>query len=170
MTIGRQLILHIATSSDGFISTKTDGLEWLPQSSETEDYGMGTFMQTVDCVLIGRRTWDIISQFEGEQFAEFDRHILSRTSHDAVDFIGELKMKSGKNIWLIGGGLLNEECLRADLIDKIVITQIPIELGEGIPVFGRLGVRLPNSWLKESEIEFSEGIIQTTWKPVMGTN
>lgn len=164
MAGSRRVIVHIATSLDGFIATKDDGLDWLPHPSGSEDYGMGEFMQSVDCVLIGRRTWDIISQFEEEQFTDFDRHILSRKSHDAIELIRELKIKSGMDIWLLGGGILNGECLQANLVDEVVITRIPIELGDGIPVFGELGVDLPSAWIKESEACFPNEIVQTTWK------
>jgi dihydrofolate reductase len=165
----RRVILHIATSLDGFIATLDDGLEWLPEASELEDYGMEKFMQTIDCVLIGRRTWDIISQFEEEQFTEFERHIISRRTHNAIDFIRDLKNKSGKNIWLLGGGILNGECLQAELIDEIVVTQIPIELENGIPVYGKYGIHLSDSWKRDSETKFAGDITQIIWKPVTST-
>ena len=165
MSKERQIILHIATSSDGFIATLDDGLEWLPKPSDSEDYGINKFMKTVDCVLIGRRTWDVISQFEEEQFTELERHIISRRTHDGVEFIRELKKKSGLNIWLLGGGILNGECLQSDLIDEIVITQIPIELKEGIPAFGKFGCQIPDSWNKVSEKRFPKDIIQIVWTP-----
>ena len=167
MIDSRQVILHIATSSDGFIATQDDGLEWLPDPSESEDYGMGEFMRTIDCVRIGRRTWDVINQFEDDQFTEFERHIISRRTHNAIDFIRDLKNKSGKNIWLLGGGILNAECLQEDLIDKIVITQFPIKLDNGIPVFGKYGIDLPDSWIKDSEEKFTGNITQTIWKPII---
>jgi len=163
----RRLLLHIATSSDGFIATKDDGLDWLPQPGDSEDYGMGEFMQTVECVVIGRRTWDVISQFEDEQFPGFERHILSRSTHKGIMFIEQLKNKSGKDIWLLGGGILNGECLQANIIDEIVITQFPLQLKEGIPVFGALGVDLPDTWGIEKQTEFAKGVTQTKWKPVV---
>ena len=168
----RRLVLHIATSSDGFIATKDDGLDWLPhpQLNDSEDYGMNDFMQTVDCVVIGRRTWDVISKFEEEQFPEFERHILSRSTHQGIMFIEQLKNKSGKDIWLLGGGILNSECLQANIIDEIVITQFPIQLKEGIPIFGTLGVRLPNTWMIENQIQFAKDVTQTNWKPVLKTD
>ncbi|HIF16161.1 MAG TPA: hypothetical protein EYQ85_02785 [Candidatus Poseidoniales archaeon] len=166
----RRVILHIATSRDGFIATLDDGLEWLPEPSESEDYGMVAFMQTIDCVLIGRRTWDVISQFEEEPFKEFERHILSRKTHSAVDLIQDLKRKPGRNIWLLGGGVLNGECLQAESIDEIVITQFPLELETGIPVFGKYGIHLPDSWEKESETKFAGDVVQIIWKPVVSLN
>jgi|TARA_B110000881_G_scaffold218147_1_gene237064 dihydrofolate reductase len=163
----RRLTLHIATSSDGFIATTDDGLEWLPQPSGAEDYGMGAFMETVDCVIIGRKTWDVIRHFEEEQFPNFERHILSYSTHDGTAFISELKQKRGKGIWLLGGGILNEECLKANIIDEIVITKFPVELGEGIPVFGALGDCLPPQWEKVSQHLFSDGEIQSVWIPTV---
>lgn len=160
----RRIILNIATSQDGFIATNGDGLDWLPQPTDGEDYGLAEFMKSVDCVLIGRRTWDVISQFEEDQFLDFDRHIFSRSTHDAIEYITKLKIKPGKDIWLLGGGILNGECLQAGIIDEIIITQIPIVLDEGIPVFGLLGVELNNSWKEVSKMNYGNGIVRTSWK------
>jgi len=165
----RRLVLHIATSSDGFIATKDDGLDWLPQLEGTEDYGMGEFMQSVECVVIGRRTWDVISQFKEEQFPGFERHILSRSTHQGIPFIKQLKSKSGKDIWLLGGGILNGECLQANLIDEIIITQFPVKLKEGIPLFGILGVDLPDSWAIETQTKFANDVTQSKWKAIVKT-
>ena len=77
-----------------------------------------------------------------------------------------MKKKSGKNIWLLGGGILNGECLQAELIDEIVVTQIPIELENGIPVYVNYGIHLPDSWEKNSETKFVGDITQIIWKPV----
>ena len=166
----RRLVLHIATSSDGFIATKDDGLEWLPQLDGSEDYGMRDFMQTVECVVIGRRTWDVISQFDEEQFPGFEQHILSRSTHQGILFIQQLKNEPGRDIWLLGGGILNGECLQADLIDEIVITQFPILLEEGLPVFGNQGVDLPDSWGIETQTEFANDVTQTKWIPIVRTD
>ena len=166
----RLVILHIATSKDGFIATLDGGLDWLPGPTGNEDYGLGEFMETIDCILIGRRTWDVISQFEEEPFTNFERHILSRKTHNAVDLIHDLKRKSGGHIWLLGGGVLNGECLQAEVIDEIIITRFPIELETGIPVFGKYGIHLPDSWKKESETKFVGDITQIIWKPFAGLN
>ena len=166
----RRVILHIATSKDGFIATLDDGLDWLPGPTGNEDYGLGEFMETIDCVLIGRRTWDVISQFEEEPFTNFERHIISRKTHNAVDLIHDLKSKSGSHIWLLGGGVLNGECLQAEVIDEIIITRFPIELETGIPVFGKYGIHLPDSWQKESETKFVGDVTQIIWKPFVSVN
>jgi dihydrofolate reductase len=166
----RKVILHIATSKDGFIATLDDGLDWLPGPEGDEDYGLGEFMETIDCVLIGRRTWDVISQFEEEPFSNFERHILSRKTHSAVDLIHDLKIKSGEHIWLLGGGVLNGECLQAEVIDEIIITRFPIELETGIPVFGKYGIDLPDSWEKKSETKFAGDVTQLIWKPFVSVN
>ena len=166
----RRVILHIATSKDGFIATLDGGLDWLPGPTGNEDYGLGEFMETIDCVLIGRRTWDVISQFEEEPFTNFERHIISRKTHNAVDLIHDLKSKSGSHIWLLGGGVLNGECLQAEVIDEIIITRFPIELETGIPVFGKYGIHLPDSWQKESETKFVGDVTQIIWKPFVSVN
>jgi hypothetical protein len=51
-----------------------------------------------------------------------------------------------------------------------VITQFPLELETGIPVFGKYGIHLPDSWEKESETKFAGDVVQIIWKPVVSLN
>jgi dihydrofolate reductase len=157
------MVLHIATSEDGFIATEDDGLDWLPQPNEVEDFGMKAFMDTVDCVVMGRRTWEVAQTLEEKPFEAYDRHVCSRQTGRAEDLVHSLKIKPGGVIWLLGGGELNASLLEAGLIDTIVMTQIPVTLTNGIPLFGSLGTGLPNGWRPTLTKEFDGGIVQTTW-------
>lgn len=163
MTSQRPMVLHIATSEDGFIATEDDGLDWLPQPNEVEDFGMKAFMRTVDCVVMGRRTWEVAQTLEENPFEAYDRHVCSRQSGRAEDLVHSLKNKPGGVIWLLGGGHLNASLLEAGLIDTIVITKIPVTLTNGVPLFGRLGTDLPEGWHPTTKRDFDAEIVQTTW-------
>ena len=162
-SVPRPVVLHIAASLDGFIATMDDGLDWLPAPDETEDFGMNAFMATVDTVLMGRRTWDITREFEEQPFADMDLHVLSRSSHDAVQLVNDLKAMKGGTIWLIGGGLLNASLLSANLVDEVVVTTIPVMLERGIPLYGPLGTALAGPWAPVDTVHFDGGIVQTKW-------
>lgn len=162
-SVPRPVVLHIAASLDGFIATMDDGLDWLPAPNETEDFGMNAFMATVDTVLMGRRTWDITREFEEQPFADMDLHVLSRSSHDAVQLVNDLKAMKGGTIWLIGGGLLNASLLSANLVDEVVVTTIPVMLERGIPLYGPLGTALAGPWAPVDTVHFDGGIVQTKW-------
>jgi len=161
--MSRPLVLHIAASLDGFIATEDDGLDWLPSPDDTEDFGMKAFMSTVDTVLMGRRTWDVTREFEEQPFGDMQLHVLSRSTHNAVDLAHRLKALEGGTIWLIGGGLLNASLMSADLIDEVVVTTIPIALEQGIPLLGPLGTALPETWTPVDTVQYSGGIVQTRW-------
>ena len=156
----RRVVLHIAASLDGFIATSDDGLEWLPEPNADEDFGMIQFMAEVDCVLMGRRTWDVTKSFDQSHFNGMKVHVFSRQSNDAIEFTRNLKTTQGKTIWLIGGGDLNASLLKANLVDEIVITYIPVELVQGIPLYGSLGVDYHETWEHVETVNFANGIRQ----------
>jgi dihydrofolate reductase len=62
-------------------------------------------------------------------------HKVEIISEDAADFIRRLKQEDGKDICMMGGGLLAKSLFEADLIDEIGFNIHPVLLGSGIPVF-----------------------------------
>jgi dihydrofolate reductase len=145
----RNVILYIATSLDGFIAKKDGGLDWLETfpHPKKEDYGYVKLLNRIDTTLMGKNTFDFVAQYEGPfPYPNSTNYVFSNSdiesdlpiqiiSGDAVAFLKDLKQLPGKDIWLIGGGRLNASFANAGLIDEIIITQIPVYLGEGIPVF-----------------------------------
>ena len=148
----RKIILYIATSLDGFIADKNHGLDWLESfpHPEGEDYGYADLMTHIDTTLMGRNTFRILEDFAGPFPYPDTKNYVFSTSLKAtnlpvdlvetgpVAFVKDLKNQRGKDIWLIGGGKLNTTLANAGLIDEIILTQIPVFLGQGIPVFGEL--------------------------------
>lgn len=170
----RKLILYIATSMDGFIADQNHGLDWLEKfpHPEGEDYGYADLMQRIDTTLMGRNTFAFLEKLDGPfPYPDAKNYVFSRSlkstnlpveiiSDDAVAFVSDLKTQSGKDIWLIGGGKLNATLANAGLIDEIILTQIPVFLGQGIPVFSGLekAFSLPTKTLRTYE----EGVAQVT--------
>ena len=174
MSQQRDLILSIAVSDDGFIATPDGGLDWLPQPRAEEDYGHAEFLERIDCVVMGRNAWEFVSDHDGgDYFSQFDCHVLSREDivegfwmGDGIGYIHELKEQDGLDIWLVGGGILSGECLEAGIIDEVILTEAPLTLGEGLPLFGEYGTTVPDSWSRVSERKFSDGLIQKTFRPL----
>lgn len=144
----RRLMLYIAASLDGYIATADEDLEWLLSVEGEGDNGFSEFYDTVDTILLGRKTYDWIMTHEGQNFPYKGKecYVFSRTPHDrtehvtflsedAVSFAASLKNKPGKAIWLVGGGLLLDEFLRRDAINEIILNIAPALLGKGIPLF-----------------------------------
>src|SRR5437016_3185929 len=118
MTKHRKVIVHIATSADGYIARPDGDLEWLTSRPKPEGfYGMGEFMKSVDTMILGRKTFEAGLRL-GAKFASKDRYIVfSRRPAPAnaptgVEFVNEpigrfvsdLRDQPGKDIWLMGGG------------------------------------------------------------------
>src|SRR5687768_2207279 len=112
----RKVILYIATSLDGFIAKPDGDINWLLQvEREDEDYGYYKFMNTVDTVIMGRKTYDkVLSIVPEYPHKEKKSYIITRTSRpsegnlvfytgDVKSLVEELKSKKGKNIYLDGG-------------------------------------------------------------------
>lgn len=167
----RKVVLYIAMSLDGYIATEDDNIDFLSMvESPGEDYGYSEFIQTVDTVIMGRKTYDKVLSF-GIEFPHADKkcYVLSRNKkgRDAnVEFwnkpvdelIRELKTTKGKHIYIDGGSEMVQECMKKSLIDTYVLSIIPCLLGGGIRLFKE---GFPQQNLKLiSSTSFSSGLVQ----------
>lgn len=144
----RKLVLFIASSLDGYIATKDDALDWLYDVEGEGDNGYSEFYNTVDTILMGKRTYDWIMNQELKEFPYKNKecYVFSRSltkdtedvkfvNRDVVHFVNQLKSENGKNIWIVGGGELLHSLMKEELVDELIITVAPILLGKGIPLF-----------------------------------
>ncbi|MEK4425510.1 dihydrofolate reductase family protein [Solibacillus sp. FSL K6-1523] len=144
----RKLMLFIATSLDGYIATKNDTLEWLFKVEGEGDNGYSAFYDTVDTVLMGKRTYDWIKENMSDGFPYLDKqcYVFSRSAQgeneevtfiqdDILNFTNKLKEQDGKNIWLVGGGELLHSFIKEKVVDEFIITVAPTIIGNGIPLF-----------------------------------
>ena len=140
----RKVKLFIATTLDGYIAGLNGEIDWL---FDDADYGYKEFYASIDTMLMGNSTYKQVLTFgefphnDKENFV-FTRNINQKNdknvtyiSKDIGAFVADLKMKSGKDIWLVGGGEINSILLSEDLIDEMIISIHPILLGAGIPLF-----------------------------------
>ena len=173
----RKVVLYIAQSLDGFIAREDDDISWLSAvEREGEDYGYQAFVDTVDTVFMGRRTYEKVLSF-GIEFPHKDRksYVLTKSmigsdenvtyfDGDLELFVGELKSKEGGNIFIDGGAEAVKAFKSKDLIDEYVISIIPIMLGKGIRLFKETDA--------ESVLElincksFESGLVQLTYRRV----
>ena len=159
-----KVILHIATSLDGFIAGPNDELDWLPQEPDAiPGFSMEGFMQSCDTVLIGKNTWRVVKGFEEEPFADYKRHILGYSDDESRQTLLNLDRSSDKDIWLLGGGYLNALCHELGVIDQIHIMTIPVEIGQGLPLFGPLGVEVPEGWTIKEEHQYEGGFVERVY-------
>jgi len=146
--------VFIATSIDGYIADKKGGLDWLDYIPEINkiDTGYDSFMSGVDALVMGRNTYETVLSFGIDW--PYTKPVFVATNKlksvpeklkEKVIFIsGTAKTiqdqvnSKGYNKLYIDGGQLVQNFLAEDLIDEMIITTIPLLLGEGIPLFSKL--------------------------------
>ena len=145
----RELILYTTVSLDGYLAPICGGFDMLTTilNFEREDYGKIMFFDSIDTVIMGGNTYYELSCIDVEMpFKAKEIYVVSLKSmelHKEVRFIKEnamneiqkLKEADGKNIWLLGGGVLTASLLENRLVDKMIINYLPYMLGDGIPLF-----------------------------------
>jgi dihydrofolate reductase len=144
----RKTVLYIAASLDGYIAKPGDDLSFLSVvQQEGEDYGYHDFMKSVDTVILGRRTYDwVMTQVPEFPHRHLETYVITRTARagegllhyyagDLTTLVNELKSRDGGNIFIDGGAEVVNMLLRRRLIDGIIISVIPVLLGDGIRLF-----------------------------------
>ncbi|GKU26242.1 dihydrofolate reductase family protein [Clostridium folliculivorans] len=150
-----KVYLYIATSLDGYIATPDDGLEWLFKVEGEGDNGYSEFYETIDTIIMGRKTYDWIITNEKGNFPYKDKscYVFSNTlvgknenvqfiNEDVVSFINKLKNSNSGNIWVEGGGDLLHYFIKERLVDEFIITVAPTIIGKGIPLFKEIDFEL----------------------------
>lgn len=138
--------LFVAWSLDGYIARADGGVDWL---FDDQEYGMKDFMATVETVVMGRKTYEVMEKFgqnvyEGKRNVVFSRSrskgpdpSVEWVSQDAAAFVEHLKGEGEGDIWVVGGGDLFMYLLHHEQIDDIMLAIHPIILGDGIKLFPR---------------------------------
>ncbi len=143
-----QVVYYVAASLDGYIATPDGGVKWLaPFEGTGEDYGYAGFFNSVDAVLLGRRTYELSHEFPEWPYARkpcwvFTRGTLASprpgveaTSRAPEAVTVDLARRGLRRAWLVGGGQLAGAFRAAGLITEYVVTVAPVLLGAGVPLF-----------------------------------
>lgn len=147
--------VYIAESLDGFIATTNGGIEWLLDmpNADGSDFGYADFMNGIDAIVMGRNSFDKVLTFNEWPYDK-PVFVLSNTLDtiprisgakieiergDLKSLVSRLGDQGFANLYIDGGKVV-QSFLKEDLIDELIITRIPILLGDGIPLFGKLSV------------------------------
>ena len=143
--------VFIGTSVDGFIAREDDALDWLPAGGG-EPHGYAEFMATVDAIVIGRKTFDKVMTFDTWPYGKKQVVVLSSRPSQVVppsdancevmsgtpdEIVTRLTERGMKHIY-IDGGVTIQRFLEAGLIQRMIVTRVPVLIGRGIPLFGPL--------------------------------
>lgn len=141
--------VFIATSLDGYIARRDGTLDWLPHDGG-EPHGYDEFIATVDAIVIGRKTFETVLTFGAWPYGAKPVIVLSSaperlnapqgavcdfmTGHPS-EIVERLSARGLTHLY-VDGGVTIQRFLNAGLIQRVIITRIPVLLGDGIPLFG----------------------------------
>jgi dihydrofolate reductase len=168
--------VFIATSIDGFIARPDGRIDWLNEANagvpSGEDFGYKEFMKSVDVLVRGRNTFEQVLTFDAWPYEDKRVVVLSSkplsvpveltdtvsTSAESPKVLVERLSAEGALHLYVDGGVTIQRFIATGLIDDITITLIPIILGQGRPLFGRIDKDIPLVHVATKTFEF--GFIQ----------
>jgi len=157
----RKVIFGGANSLDNFFARKDGAVDWLLWSDEVTEL-MKNFWPRIDCIVMGRNTYEVSLKMnppaKGKKiknpYGNMKTYVFSQTlepgvrngveivGEDAGEFVRRLKHQDGKDICVMGGGLLGKSLLEAGVIDEIGFTIHPVLLGSGVPLFHEMSQQI----------------------------
>ncbi|HSY11926.1 MAG TPA: dihydrofolate reductase family protein [Verrucomicrobiae bacterium] len=169
-----KLSVFVGTSLDGFIARLNGQYDFLPTGGG-EPHGYAEFIASVDTILIGRNTFEVVLKLPSWPYGDKRVVVLSHRPLQLSKITGRVEQMSGEPAEIaqrlaasgaehvyVDGGITVQEFLRAGQIHDLTITRVPVVIGEGIPLFGRVakdiklrhvGTRQYNSGMVTSEYE-----------------
>ena len=147
------IFIYIAQSLDGFIAGKDGDLDWLNEipNPDKDDFGFAEFISNIDAVVMGRNTFEKVQTFGVWPYTKPVYVISSSLKSLAQKYSGKAEIlnlkpseiveklnKIGMTNLYVDGGALIQSFLAKDLVDEMIITSVPVLLGDGIPLFGKL--------------------------------
>ena len=167
--------VFVGTSVDGFIARHNGAFDFLPEGGG-EPHGYAEFMASVDALVIGRHTFDVVAAFPewpyGEKrvvvlssravdFSQVKGGVLEHMNGAPADIVAKLAATGARHLY-IDGGITIQRFLRAGLIQRLIVTRVPVLIGEGIPLFGALphDVRLQHVATRH----YPSGLVQSEYR------
>lgn len=173
------VLVYVATSLDGYIARPDGGLDWLPQPPEGDDFGFAELLASVDALLMGRATYEMVQSFDGpwpygdtpvvvlsNSLTAADlapkpgaRVSLERGEPEAI--LARLAATGIERIYLDGGQAV-QRFLAADCVDELILTRVPVLIGAGISLFGALPS--DRHWTLIDTKRFPAGLTQSAYR------
>ena len=169
--------VFVGASLDGFLARPDGALDFLPPGGG-EPHGYDEFIKTVDAIVIGHKTFEVILNYPVWPYGQKRVVVLSGRPLDLsvvrgvvveqmrgepAEIVAKLSA-SGANHLYVDGGITIQRFLRAGLVQRIVVTRVPVLIGEGIPLFGSLphDVRLEHVATQS----YASGLVKSEYKVV----
>jgi dihydrofolate reductase len=146
--------VFVGVSLDGFIARPNGDLDWLmgDGGGDSAEYGYKEFIAGIDAIVMGRRTFEKVLTFDKWYYgtqrvvvltnAELDLSVaqarggvVERMAGPPAEIVSRLGDSGARHLY-IDGGITIQEFLRAGLIHRLIISRLPVLIGNGIPLFG----------------------------------
>lgn len=166
--------VFIGTSLDGFIARPNGDLDFLPPGGG-EPHGYEEFMSTVDALVIGRKTFETVLAFDAWPYGDKPVFVLStnplapappgavveQLSGPPGEIVAQLSARGIAHIY-VDGGVTIQRFLQSGLIQRLIITRVPVLIGSGIPLFGALpaDIRLQHVATRH----YASGLVQSEYR------
>ena len=165
-------IAYLAASADGFIADRHGQVAWLEQFGGAHDLGFEDFISTIDALLMGRRTFDQVMSFGGPwpygarptlvlTHRALPPHAPASVRAARDEEVTQALLAAPGRIWIVGGSETLGLCLRRGLVDELQLFLMPILLGEGIGLSGRLNHAA--SLTLEHAAPLARGVVKLTY-------
>jgi dihydrofolate reductase len=168
-------VVFVGQSLDGYIARSDGSLDFLDVAGADEDHGFGELIESVDALVMGRDTYDFVEALGEWPYGEKPVFVLShrRVEHppDTVEVLdlppsgvaAELDRRGIERVYVDGGRTI-QSFLDAGLIDRLIITTVPVLVGSGIPLFGNTAADIRLRLVDFTS--FGSGLTQSTYEVV----
>lgn len=171
-----ETVVYVAVSLDGFIARQDGSVDWLPDPPEGEDFGWAEFFGAIDAIVMGRATFEVVLNFGVWHYGDTPVTVLSRTMTKIPEhletkaslsqlapgpLLQQLAARGHRRVYVDGGRVV-QSFLAEDRIDELILTTVPMLLGDGIPLFGPLEASLV--WELASSETLSGGLVQSRYR------
>lgn len=168
--------VFVGISVDGFMARPDGAVDFLP--TNPEPHGFEEFYASVDAVVIGRNTYEwvvsygqwaygkmrvVVLSTQKLDFSVFPQARVEQMSGEPAAIVAALAATGAKHLY-VDGGVTIQRFLRAGLIDRMIVTRVPVLIGQGIPLFGVLphDVRLEHVATRP----YASGLVQSEYRVV----
>ncbi len=169
----------MVSSLDGFIAKKDGSVSWLQTNDKYEkgvtlsEEDIATFIEKIDCYVMGSRTYEHALKL-GWPYGDTPVFILTKRklqsdkknvafySGDLIEIVNKRLKPTFRNIWMVGGARLTKDFMRLRLADSIVLSIMPIILGDGLLFFDYIGHE-QQLHLKDV-VAYKDGMVELTYE------
>ncbi len=177
-----EVTYYVAATLDGFIAGPSGELDWLhPFEQAGTDYGLADFRAGVDALVMGRTTYAVARSFGDWPYGERPAWVLSHQdaptdgslppsvfwcAAQPRELVAQWMDRDLRQVWLVGGGQLAGQFLRAGLVDHLMLATIPVTLGAGLPLWGVPQTMAPQHWTLQAHQAYPNGVLTQHFKRV----